>query len=32
MSELLAEERLQVAIGSIAHAQVAFDLTLDYIK
>ncbi len=32
MSELLAEERLQVAIGSIAHAQVAFDITLDYVK
>jgi alkylation response protein AidB-like acyl-CoA dehydrogenase len=32
MSELLAEERLQVAIGSIAHAQVAFDITLEYIK
>lgn len=32
MSELLAEERLQVAIGSIAHAQVAFDITLDFIK
>lgn len=32
MSELLAEERLQVAIGSIAHAQVAFDLTLDYVR
>lgn len=32
LSELLAEERLQVAIGSIAHAQVAFDLTLDFVK
>ncbi|MGY2488448.1 acyl-CoA dehydrogenase family protein [Cupriavidus sp. CP313] len=32
MSELLAEERLQVAIGSIAHAQVAFDITLEYVK
>ncbi|MEX3941853.1 acyl-CoA dehydrogenase family protein [Paraburkholderia sp. BR10937] len=32
MSELLAHERLQVAIGSIAHAQVAFDITLDYVK
>lgn len=32
MSELLAEERLQVAVGSIAHAQAAFDITLEYIK
>jgi acyl-CoA dehydrogenase len=32
LSELLAEERLQVAMGSIAHAQVAFDITLEYIK
>jgi acyl-CoA dehydrogenase len=32
LSELLAEERLQVAVGSIAHAQVAFDITLEYIK
>ncbi|MBP0593273.1 acyl-CoA dehydrogenase family protein [Paraburkholderia sp. LEh10] len=32
MSELLAEERLQVAIGSIAQAQAAFDITLDFIK
>jgi acyl-CoA dehydrogenase len=32
LAELLAEERLQVAIGSIAHAQVAFDITLEYIK
>ncbi|WP_042444763.1 acyl-CoA dehydrogenase family protein [Azospirillum sp. B510] len=28
----LAEERLIAAVGSIAHAQVAFDLTLDYVK
>ena len=32
LSELLAEERLQVAMGSIAHAQVAFDITLEFIK
>ncbi len=28
----LANERLHVAIGSIAHAQTAFDLTLDYVQ
>ncbi|MGN0934688.1 acyl-CoA dehydrogenase family protein [Falsigemmobacter intermedius] len=27
----LANERLHVAIGSLAHAQTAFDLTMDYI-
>lgn len=32
LTECLAVERLQAAIGSIAMAQVAFDLTLDYIK
>ncbi|WP_231711446.1 acyl-CoA dehydrogenase family protein [Xanthobacter dioxanivorans] len=32
MAELLANERLQVAIGSLAHAQAAFDLTLDFIR
>ncbi|MNP09616.1 Acyl-CoA dehydrogenase [compost metagenome] len=32
MAQCLAIERLQVAIGSIAAAQVAFDLTLDYVK
>ena len=32
LSALLAEERLQVAMGSIAHAQVAFDITLEFIK
>ncbi|EYF07497.1 acyl-CoA dehydrogenase family protein [Chondromyces apiculatus] len=32
LAEALAVERLQIAIGSIAHAQVAFDLTLEYVK
>ncbi len=32
MSGLLANERLQVAIGSLAHAGAAFDLTLDFIR
>lgn len=32
MAQCLAVERLQVAIGSISAAQVAFDLTLEYIK
>jgi alkylation response protein AidB-like acyl-CoA dehydrogenase len=32
MKTFLATERLQVAIGSIAHAQVAFDLTLEFVK
>ena len=31
MSELLATERLMVAIGSLAHAQAAFDETMAYI-
>lgn len=28
----LANERLQVAIGSLAHAQTAFDITLEYVR
>lgn len=32
MSELLATERLMVAIGSMAHAQAAFDETLKFVK
>ncbi len=32
MAKNLANERLQVAIGSLAHAQTAFDLTLDFIR
>ncbi|MFV8834891.1 acyl-CoA dehydrogenase family protein [Aquisalimonas sp.] len=32
MAECLAVERLMSAITSIAHAQVAFDITLEYIK
>lgn len=32
MADLLANERLQVAIGSLAHAQAAFALTLDFIR
>jgi alkylation response protein AidB-like acyl-CoA dehydrogenase len=32
MAAFLATERLQVAIGSIAHAQAAFDVTLDFVK
>lgn len=32
MTQCLALERLQVAIASITAAQLAFDLTLDYIK
>lgn len=32
LAEGLAEERLLSACQSIAHAQVAFDLTLDYVK
>ncbi|WP_367112010.1 acyl-CoA dehydrogenase family protein [uncultured Psychrobacter sp.] len=32
MTQCLAIERLQVAIGSITAAQLAFDITLDYIK
>ncbi|AMN45750.1 acyl-CoA dehydrogenase [Steroidobacter denitrificans] len=32
MVRFLATERLMVAISSVAHAQVAFDLTLDFVK
>ncbi|ACY14209.1 acyl-CoA dehydrogenase family protein [Haliangium ochraceum] len=32
LAQALAVERLQIAIGSISHAQVAFGLTLEYIK
>ncbi|MBV7380765.1 acyl-CoA dehydrogenase family protein [Maritimibacter dapengensis] len=32
MAECLAVERTMSAIGSLAHAQVAFDITLDFIK
>lgn len=32
MAQFLATERLMVAIGSLAHAQTAFDLTLDFVK
>ncbi len=32
LMQALAVERLQIAIGAIAHAQVAFDLTLDFVK
>ena len=32
LARLLAQERLVVAIGSVAAAQAAFDLTLDYVK
>jgi alkylation response protein AidB-like acyl-CoA dehydrogenase len=32
LAQALAVERLQIAIGSIAHAQVAFDLTLGFVK
>jgi alkylation response protein AidB-like acyl-CoA dehydrogenase len=32
MAQFLASERLQVAIASITAAQVAFDLTLEYVK
>lgn len=32
MACFLATERLMVAISSVAHAQVAFDLTLDFVK
>ncbi|MGD9946610.1 MAG: acyl-CoA dehydrogenase family protein [Burkholderiaceae bacterium] len=31
LTSFLPVERLQVAIGSMAHAQTAFDLTLDYV-
>ena len=30
--ENLPQERLSIAVGSIAHAQVAFDWTLEYVK
>jgi acyl-CoA dehydrogenase len=32
LTQALVEERLQLAVGSLAHAQVAFDLTLDFVK
>jgi alkylation response protein AidB-like acyl-CoA dehydrogenase len=32
LAECLAVERLMCAIGSISHAQVAFDITLDFVK
>jgi len=32
LSTLLVEERLLAACGAIAHAQVAFDLTLEYVR
>jgi len=32
LMRFLTEERLLNAVGSIAHAQVAFDLTMDYIR
>lgn len=32
LMRFLVEERLINAVGSIAHAQVAFDLTMDYIR
>lgn len=32
LAQCLATERLICAAGSIAHAQVAFDVTLDYVK
>lgn len=32
MAKLLAKERLSLAMTSMAHAQTAFDLTLDYVK
>jgi alkylation response protein AidB-like acyl-CoA dehydrogenase len=32
LTHFLAEERLMTAVGSISHAQCAFDLTLDFIK
>jgi len=32
LTRFLAEERLMNACGNLAHAQVAFDLTLEYIK
>jgi acyl-CoA dehydrogenase len=32
LTRFLAEERLMNACGNLAHAQVAFDVTLDYVK
>ncbi|MEZ4448990.1 MAG: acyl-CoA dehydrogenase family protein [Nannocystaceae bacterium] len=32
LAQALAVERLQIAVGAISHAQVAFDLTLEYVK
>ncbi|MCX4245177.1 acyl-CoA dehydrogenase family protein [Paraliomyxa miuraensis] len=32
LAQALAVERLQIAIGAIAHAQVAFELTLSFVK
>ncbi len=32
LAQALAVERLQIAIGAIAHAQVAFDITLEFVK
>lgn len=32
LAQCLATERLMCAIGAIAHAQVAFDITLDFVK
>ena len=32
LMQALAVERLQIAIGAIAHAQVAFDVTLEFVK
>jgi len=32
LGQALVEERLQLAVGSLAHAQAAFDITLDYVK
>jgi len=32
LTRFLAEERLMNACGNLAHAQVAFDLTLEYVK
>jgi len=32
LAQALAVERLQIAIGSIAHAQVAFAVTLEFVK
>jgi len=32
LAQFLATERLMTSVGSIAHAQVAFDLTLEFVK